>query len=80
MLVLDTQGAEMDVLRGGVRFIESCQAMFLEVSEEPLYEGGCTLDELMAMLKPFHFGLKWLKMSQWKTGDALFVRNTIPTK
>lgn len=79
MLVLDTQGAELRVLRGAEHLLGRVDAVFTEVSEVPLYEGSCTLSDLIAFFTPLGFGLKWLNINPTMFGDGLFVRNDRPS-
>lgn len=80
VLVLDTQGAELMVLRGALNSISEVDAIYTEVSETPLYEGSCTLIDLIKFLEPRGFGLKWLKINPHMFGDGLFVRNDLKTR
>ena len=73
MLVMDVQGAELIVLQGALKTLEQCDAVYLEVSEAPLYEGGCTLEQLIAFLKPLGFRIKWLELNSLNWGNAFFV-------
>jgi FkbM family methyltransferase len=73
MMVLDTQGSELHVLRGATSLLSRLTSLYVEVSEEPLYEGGCTFDEVMAFVRPFGFRLKHIEMNPRGWGNALFV-------
>ncbi len=72
-LVLDVQGAELEVLRGSLRTLEQIDALYVEVSEEPLYEGGCTLEEIWRFLTGQGFRMKWMSLNENDWGDAFFV-------
>jgi FkbM family methyltransferase len=74
LLVLDTQGAEMQVLRGATNVLRKATALWIEVSEEPLYEGGCTFDEVTAYVRQFDFRLRNVQINSQGWGDALYVR------
>jgi FkbM family methyltransferase len=83
VLVMDTQGSELKVLQGSRQLLEtSIFCVYAEVSEEPLYEGSCTLEEVTEFLKPFGFRLKYLGLNHMNWGNALFakdVKSLIPT-
>lgn len=73
LLVLDTQGAEMHVLRGARGILRSTTALWVEVSEEPLYENGCTFDEVTAYVRNCDFRLRHVHINKQGWGDALYV-------
>lgn len=74
LLVLDTQGAEMHVLRGAVDLLQRSKAAWIEVSEEPLYEGGCTFEEVTAFTRSFGMKLRQVSIGKEGWGDALYVK------
>jgi FkbM family methyltransferase len=76
LLVLDVQGAELLVLKGAVETLKSIDAIYAEVSEEPLYEGGCTWREIDSFLGPFEFSIKNMSLGRTGWGDALYVKNS----
>ena len=53
VLVVDAQGADLMVLEGSERLLEDLEVVFVEVSEIPLYEGGCTWPEVSDFLEKF---------------------------
>lgn len=73
LVVLDTQGAEMHVLRGATNVLKRAAALWIEVSEEPLYEGGCTFDEVTSYVREFGFRLRQVHINAQGWGDALYV-------
>ena len=73
-LVLDVQGAELYVLRGATTLLDQARALCIEVSEDELYEGGCTLDQVIAYVRPFGFRLRFVQLNSKLWGDALFVK------
>jgi hypothetical protein len=76
LLVLDVQGAELLVLKGAIEMLKSIHAIYTEVSEEPLYEHGCTWHEIDSFLRPFGFWMKNMSLSKNGWGDALYVKNS----
>jgi FkbM family methyltransferase len=76
LLWIDTQGAELLVLKGAAGMLAATSLIYLECSEEPLYEGAAKYDEIKALLKLNGFSLKKEFMpSDWGgEGNALFGR------
>ena len=74
LIVIDTQGAELKVLRGATETAKSCDAFFVEVSETPLYEGGCTFAEVTEFMKEMGFHLRWAYLHPTGDGDAFYRR------
>ncbi len=80
-LIMDVQGAELKVLNGAERLLsDRLTSVYAEVSEEALYEGGCTFEEVTAFLKSYGFRLKNLSMNYKNWGNALYVKNTARKK
>jgi FkbM family methyltransferase len=71
-LVLDTQGAELIVLSGAERTLRRITYVYTEVNEGGLYEGDCSLDELIQFMHARDFRIKNLAMNSHGWGDALF--------
>ncbi|MCG8442360.1 MAG: FkbM family methyltransferase [Caulobacterales bacterium] len=74
VLCLDVQGAERDVLEGAAKALERFDAVYAEIAETPLYEGGCTFADVHALLTAAGFHLRDLAMSQKLWGNAFYVR------
>lgn len=74
VMVIDTQGADLKVLRGAVQTLAQVDAIFVEISEDPLYEGGCTHEEITAFLRPLGFRMRWMELNQFRWGDAFYCR------
>lgn len=74
LLVLDVQGAELEVLRGGVGSLPAFDAVCLEVNEQPLYEGCALLPEVEAFLAEAGFERAVVVIGPKGYGDGLFVR------
>ncbi len=75
LVVIDTQGAELKVLQGARSMLPHVDGIFAEVSEIPLYEGGCTVDEITAFLRGFGFHMKWMEIGRYRYGDAFYLRD-----
>lgn len=79
--VLDVQGAEHRVLAGASHLLASPDfwGMIVEVSLDPLYEGGATLHGLYdSCLRPAGFYLNHLDCNRFGWGNALFLRRWWP--
>jgi FkbM family methyltransferase len=74
LLVLDTQGSEFKVLQGAHKLLKTVRYVFTEVSEYPLYEGGCTHDQIYSFLKLYNFKIKYVSMNSKDWGNALYER------
>jgi FkbM family methyltransferase len=55
VLVVDVQGAELLVLKGGSRTLRDVSAVVCEVSTEPFYDGGVLYPELRTFLQSHGF-------------------------
>ena len=74
LLVLDLQGAELDVLPGGSKTVASAKAIICEVSKIPLYEGGATYRDVVG----FFASAGFIDMHRAHTvGDVLFLRREL---
>lgn len=74
LLYMDTQGAEMKVLRGAGTVLERVNVILTEVTRNRMYDGAPDLAELMAYLAPRGFTLNNVNFDRHHHGDALFVR------
>ncbi|MDP4024982.1 FkbM family methyltransferase [Methylobacterium sp. NEAU 140] len=74
LLVVDAQGADLRVLRGATGSLPQIDGVYIEVSEAPLYEGGCTLEEITAFLRGFDLRPRWLQLNDVGHGEAFFCR------
>jgi FkbM family methyltransferase len=75
LLYMDTQGAELKVLRGAGRVLDGINVVLTEVTRNQMYDGAPALNELMAFLEPLGFTLNNINFDRHHHGDALFVRN-----
>ena len=74
VLVVDAQGADLRVLKGARRSLPHVDAVFIEVSESPLYEGGCTFREITNFLEDFGLHLRWVTLDSNGHGEAFYYR------
>lgn len=76
LLVMDTQGAELKILKGSHKFLEeNCSYIYTEIGEDPLYEGGCTFSEITSFLEAYGFRLKNMELNYKNWGNALYVKD-----
>jgi FkbM family methyltransferase len=74
-LVLDVQGAELEVIKGMGDLLAKVKWIFLEVSKKELYHGGVLEDEIDFYLRNRGFRrrfVEWDRNAGW--GDALYMR------
>jgi FkbM family methyltransferase len=55
LIKIDTQGSELDILRGGERVISKAKHVLLEVSIVPYNEGAPLRDEIVAYMRSIGF-------------------------
>lgn len=73
--MIDAQGADLLVLKGATDALRDVEAVYVEVAEIPLYEGGCTWSEIADFLGTFGFSLKYMSLSPKHWGNAFFIKN-----
>jgi len=71
-LVLDTQGSELNVLRGMGKLLPSVKQMIIEYSRRAFYKGGVLLPELSHFLESNDMEPKFIPSGDH--GDAVFIR------
>ena len=55
---IDAQGAEMEILKGGIKFLEHhCVGLQLELFQLPLYKGIALKPDVVGFLATFGFAL-----------------------
>lgn len=74
-LKVDTQGYEMEVLRGAERSLESVSLLQLEMAFLPLYDGQTLFSELYEWVQDHGFRLGSFESMSWhpQTGDLLWL-------
>ncbi len=76
LLYMDTQGAELKVLRGAGAVLDGIRYVVSEVTRNQLYAGSPSLMDLMSFLEPHGFTLNNINFDAHHHGDALFVRSS----
>jgi FkbM family methyltransferase len=74
-LNIDIQGYEYNALVGMESMLYDIKYIYLEVNDEPLYVGCKLFTDIRAFLEKHGFTLVEKVMTEYKWGDALFVRN-----
>lgn len=76
-IVIDVQGAEMLVLKGAKQLLSSPDVvgLLVEVSAEPLYEGGASFMQVNEFLKEKNFFLQGVNFNHHGWGDAVYLRS-----
>ena len=77
LLYLDTQGAELSVLKGATEFLKQVRYVFTEVSRGGLYENDVNHRALTEHLESQGFSLAFLYLNRHGWGDALYIRNSV---
>lgn len=75
MLVLDTQGYELEVLKGSSETLAHINHIFCEVNNDEVYEGCPRMEDIDSFLRPFGFVLRenWWTSHNW--GDCYWSKN-----
>jgi FkbM family methyltransferase len=77
LLYVDTQGAELSVLRGASKFLKQIHYVFTEVSLGGLYENDVNHRTITEYLDSRGFSLVFLYINKQRWGDALYVRHSL---
>ena len=76
-LNMDTQGYELEVLKGGVRTLEKIDYIYTEVNKIEVYEDNALVEELDEFLKGYGMirAKEWWHAHGW--GDAFYIRENL---
>ena len=75
---LDIQGTELSALKSAGDILTNIDAIYTEVNIEHIYENCALMDEIDEYLAKFNFKRVKTHMTDWKWGDALYVKiNTL---
>jgi FkbM family methyltransferase len=76
LLMMDTQGYELLVLKGATKTLDSIDYIYTEVNDQELYEGNAMVSELSDFLANFQLvESHWVSHQGW--GDAIYVRKSL---
>lgn len=73
LVVIDVQGAEMQVLKGGQKTALSAKAIWIEVNSGGMYSNDAGTQDIFAYLMETHSPV-YLNLNENYWGDALFIR------
>ena len=74
---LDTQGSELDIIKGASRCLEDAKFVFLEVSFKGLYRDAPDMYEVIQFMRSKEFDLYHCLMRNKGWGDALFIKRGV---
>lgn len=74
MLVLDTQGYELKVLKGSINTLKNIKYLFTEFNTVEMYDGCPSIEQLDLFLSEFGFKREqtWYTNQNW--GDAFYIK------
>jgi len=74
MLVMDTQGYEMEVLKGAKKTLKNIDYIISEANLAEIFEGGANFSDLIDFLQQEGFTLISFQQNEFLWGDAFFIR------
>jgi FkbM family methyltransferase len=74
VLIMDIQGAELLALKGMGDIINNIDAIYIEATEKPLYEGGCVLEDLDSFFSTLGYNRKYLMLLN-SYGNAFYLKS-----
>ena len=80
LLKIDTQGYELEVLKGSTKTLKNCNVVIVEISFDELYQYGTSALEVMSFLQTAGFKIfqiypvLTLPNGRWLQADAVFIR------
>ena len=76
ILVMDVQGYEGEVLKGGVETFKQVKMIYTEVNRGQTYKGNMEIQEMDAMLAEYGFKRlhTYWPSENWTWGDAIYVK------
>lgn len=75
MLVMDTQGTELSVLKGGIETLQFIDYIYTEINTDDVYENCCRVEEMDEFLILFGFKRVETKMTSQGWGDAFYIKS-----
>lgn len=76
LVVMDVQGAELKVLKGGIETIKHADALWLEVALGGLYQNDCSINELSEFLAQYDYYPVYVVIGSTMWGDAMYVKRS----
>jgi len=74
-LNLDIQGAELKAIKGMGEYLNNVDYIYTEVNSDYVYKGCALISELDSYLSQFNFIRVETQMTDWKWGDAFYIRS-----
>ena len=74
LLYMDTQGSELEVLKGATSTLAAVDVVITEVTRNQMYEGAPSLAELTSFLNAHDFALNNVNFNGNHHADALFIK------
>lgn len=74
LLYMDTQGSELEVLKGATSTLAAVDLVITEVTRNQMYEGAPSLAELTSFLNAHDFALNNVNFNGNHHADALFIK------
>lgn len=77
LIKIDTQGSEIDILKGGQSIVSNAKGILLEVSYRPYNKNAPLEPDVVSYMNSINFSLKWvIEENQWAAQrDLLFIKN-----
>ena len=78
IVVLDVQGAEIEVIKGATKAVQNIDYLITEISSIELYKGTAKVNKLEKILNQLDFTMVASELNRstgW--GEALFIRNSL---
>jgi FkbM family methyltransferase len=74
LINIDVQGYELEVFKGGTKFLENVDYIISEINRAEVYKGCAKIDELKDFLGGFGFNLVEESWAGGTWGDGLFIK------
>jgi FkbM family methyltransferase len=74
-LNIDTQGYELEVLKGSIKTLTNIDYIYIEINLKELYKNCPLLKDIVLFLNEQNFTLKRIKLWHPDYGDAFFVKD-----
>lgn len=75
-LSMDTQGAELLILKGATDSLKHVDYVYLEVNTEELYKGAPLFGEVELFLRDSGYAIRELTVNNNNWGDAFYIKNS----
>ena len=76
-MFIDTQGAEMHLLRGALNTLKHIDFIWMEVSIGGIYQGDTPISRFVLFMEVLGFEIAFCEVKRLGWGDAFFVRRSV---